>query len=401
MNSEQVYAFFDRIGLHPEKREGSWVMACCPLAEWTHASGTDHSPSFGVHIEDDGMSFYNCFSCHHKGPVSDLAKRLGKLRDEPELTRYGRDLEKGHVVLAAEGAYSEWGTRKKAQNTQARTKPKVFISREQAFEEYPSVFVEPKAVAYLRRRGIGFSTCEALQLRYDPKQFRVLFPVWYGGRLVGFSGRSVRGDRYIRQRNADRKGSYPKIRDYKGLEKEVHLLTRPPVRTTVTHNIRCGGLLRGRDSRRTISGKPSSIGSNNRRAFVIVVEGLFGFASLQTIAPDKDTVALMGSVLTEGKRQRLLERGQAIYWLTDNDEAGWDCLYGKKDPDTGRRKIKTGALYKIGYDLPQFTMSWPALPSPITLPDGTVKSYKDDPDQLTRDELEHMIATATIYVHKP
>lgn len=400
MNRDQVYAFYQKIEIHVEKEEDEWVMACCPLAEWTHRTGTDHNPSFGIHIEDNEMSFYNCFSCHHKGPISDLAKKLGRLRDDPVLIKYGMDLEKGHRVLAAEGAYRAWGEKVDTATKAKSTRPTVFIDARSAFKEYGSALGYPEAVAYLRRRGIGFSACFALRLRYDPQQSRILFPVWYHGNLVGFSGRSIRGDKYIRERNAVRKGSYPKIRDYKGLEKEVHLLSRPALETaygsviTTTENT----IGYGRRNERTIR---TTYSQRRDKRFAIIVEGLFGFAHLTQIAPDIRTFGLMGSTLTEGKAQRLIELGYAIYWLTDNDNAGRDCLFGNKDPNTGKHRIKTGALYRIGYQLPQFIMSWPKLEIPVERKDGTIRYFKEDPDELTREELDHMIATAKVYVHKP
>ncbi len=404
MNRDEIDLFLDKLELHADRDEGDWVMLYCPLAPWTHGSGQASTASCGIHVEDDGMSFYNCLACKSKGPISDLAKQLGRLRDEPELIKYGERLERGAVTLAAEGAYREWGDKKAPKNKAGETEPTVFLDERKVFAEYPPVFVEPRATRYLRRRGIGFSACLTLNLRYDARQFRVLFPVYFSRdgeqRLVGLTGRTIRNNKYINDRNAAKRGSYPKIRDYKGLEKELHLLGKGTVRTVTGNTVSALWTDRsGNGRRRTTSGIENPRRQRPKR-FVIIVEGLFGLARLETIAPDIQSAALMGSVLTEGKLARLIERGDALYWLTDNDDAGKACLWGRVHPETGKHQYKSGALAKVGHRLPQFLMHWPKLDEPVERKDGTIKYYKEDPDELTRAELLHMIDTAEIHIHR-
>jgi hypothetical protein len=48
-------------------RAGDWVNCSCPLAPWTHGSGEDARPSFGVRVDDEELSYYYCFGCTPEG----------------------------------------------------------------------------------------------------------------------------------------------------------------------------------------------------------------------------------------------------------------------------------------------------------------------------------------------
>jgi hypothetical protein len=159
---------------------------------------------------------------------------------------------------------------------------------------------------------------------------------------------------------------YPKIRDYKGLQKDRVLL-------------------RSRANRR---GRNVGV---HRSEFIspnstVVVEGLFGFARVEQLRPNGDCAALLGSALTPGKKELLLRAGRPIYWLTDNDLAGDTCLYGLWDKETEKHDHKTGALYQLYGEVAQFVMEWP--------------EGKDDPEQLTADELHNMMVNAELFVKK-
>lgn len=74
MKREAVFAFLNAIGVDnkfiTENRE--WVNCKCPLAGYTHEKG-DSIPSFGIAVNPDGNSVWQCFGC------SPDAKRLDKL----------------------------------------------------------------------------------------------------------------------------------------------------------------------------------------------------------------------------------------------------------------------------------------------------------------------------------
>ena len=84
MKTEHVKAFASLLGrpVHQVSGEG-WAQITCPLAPWTHASGKDSHPSFGIKIKDGGVSKAHCFSCMFTGTLQDLVI---------DLKSYGADL---------------------------------------------------------------------------------------------------------------------------------------------------------------------------------------------------------------------------------------------------------------------------------------------------------------------
>lgn len=51
------------------EQSNGWVCATCPFATWTHAGGSDSTPSFAVKVSG-GQSGYRCLSCGKGGPLS-------------------------------------------------------------------------------------------------------------------------------------------------------------------------------------------------------------------------------------------------------------------------------------------------------------------------------------------
>lgn len=64
-----------RVGSIDVSADGRWVRSNCPLAPFTHAGGSDSSPSFGIFVNERGESSYNCFTCG-TGSLSHLIHRL-------------------------------------------------------------------------------------------------------------------------------------------------------------------------------------------------------------------------------------------------------------------------------------------------------------------------------------
>ena len=145
---------------------------------------------------------------------------------------------------------------------------------------------------------------------------------------MGFSGRST--DFYTANTN-------PKIRDYAGLKKRQHIL----------------GSHRWREDKRPL----------------IIVEGLFGYAHLVELNVEKvaDIGAILGSTLSDKKRDLIIDRNTRTILLIDDDEAGDLCLFGRN-----------GAIDKLSrQNFPVYTPVWPA--------------NKADPDQLTKHEIWQII----------
>ena len=56
--------------------------------------------------------------------------------------------------------------------------------------------------------------------------------------------------------------------------------------------------------------------------------------------------------------ETLLEFDLPITWFLDNDQAGQDALYGRKDPETGKY-LSQGILSRIGAEVPQMVVRYP------------------------------------------
>lgn len=65
MREEGIKIFLYSLGV-PEKDitvERGYVNTYCVLAPWLHEKGRDTRPSFGIRINNDGLSCYTCFGC--------------------------------------------------------------------------------------------------------------------------------------------------------------------------------------------------------------------------------------------------------------------------------------------------------------------------------------------------
>jgi hypothetical protein len=69
MREDSIFRFLITLGVEERTIESArgWVNCPCPMAEWTHGSGADERPSFGIRINDEGVSHYYCFGCMPEG----------------------------------------------------------------------------------------------------------------------------------------------------------------------------------------------------------------------------------------------------------------------------------------------------------------------------------------------
>lgn len=198
-------------------------------------------------------------------------------------------------------------------------------------EIYLNIFFDPwkyqKAKDYLITRGISQETSAKLGLGYDAYRDIITFPIYdESGNLYGFQGRKIVED------------DYGKILTY------------------VT----------------ALKDKFMGLQFYNPKLPFLLIEGLFGYASLHQIGADKyfNVLAIMGSSLTNEKIEVLKQFKNGIYILPDNDEAGRACLYQK-----GKKKLKQ-PIEDLTQTHKVYLPSWPA--------------NKKDPDQLTIDDVKNI-----------
>lgn len=251
-----------------------WVGLCCPLSPFTHAGGHDSHPSAGISVKPGETSVFNCFTCHSKGKLSWLVRKLASFTGE-DYGEYAETLDKGEFYG---GFIPTWGT----VTEDKIPKP---IDKESSFDLYDPAYNHP----YLAERGISREAAVRMELLHDPGDGgteRILFPVYSPSKeLYGFTGRAVTPHAKLR------------VKDYFGLPKR-HLLLG-------SH------LVQDDDD------------------YVIVVEGLFDYAKLVTY--EYPAMAFMSSTLTTHQADILKSIGKPVYFFHDNDAAGEDARDNAKE----------------------------------------------------------------------
>lgn len=328
-----------RLGLY--KTNQGWISAPCPMSPWLHVTKIDRNPSFAVHVNNTGVSAYQCFTCKQHGSLNKLALELGHYRKDPTLTDIANE-----IALAELRGFTpqEW------EDTGAVDRKIVAANR----TIYPSFHEDAWAVAYVRQRGINMATAFSLGLRGDPERGRVLFPVYdIQGTFRGYSGRAIElpdvPHHVFSQWVTREKNNRVKVRDYLGLPKRELLLG-------------------GHRVKRRAKGR------------IVLVEGLFAYARLRQHGIP-NVVALLGSIVTPEKTQLLIDWNLPIVCLTDDDEAGREAIYGHHPSDGS--KNTPGIIDLLYGQVPILLPKWPM--------------NKTDPDELDKSEVMQMIAQAELF----
>lgn len=311
-------------------RNGEWINFSCPLGPYTaeHKYKEDKSPSAGAVIANSGKLIWHCYACKGAGLFTNLLRYLETKR-KVSYTEIINNIENSEEL-------PEYESRFLCSEVKEALSPL----------EYPDIFdnIEkyPEASKYLNSRGISLVTAKKLGLQYDSDSQRIVFPVKDAeGRIYGFTGRTILPD------------GQPRIKDYYFPKSEFIL---------------------GREHW-------------NRDFPVLIVEGLFGFAHLHEVVKGKyfpyNIGAIMGSNISNSQIDILLQFAKPVYVLLDNDKAGKVGMFGP--PGLPHK----GMLFELKDQLPTFLPRWPK--QEIDGPEGKTLQEKNDPDQLTYDELYAML----------
>lgn len=341
MREEPLTEILNQLGVTGIHKSRDWLNGHCPFAPYVpeHRSNTDSTPSFGAGINDHGLSSFHCFTCKRHGIVSDLARGLAFYRNE----------NYQHIIFAADQAdldvdFLPWDA-----ITVVDDKPLIPLDMTHFENQYPSVTNFAEARNYLVSRGIKAKAAKRLDLRFHIGEKRVVFPVRDTDKqLYGFTGRTLLEPHQYPTYASGMK--FPKVRDFAGLPKEKLIL--------------------GSDLWEP--GKP-----------VLIQEGLAGHGYLHQIGADEhfNIGTTMGALLTSYQASTLIEFNEPVYLLYDNDPAGDAALFGELVKD-GYRK-GGGAIDKLIQHLPLFLPAWP--------------EGKNDPDQLTIEEISGIIPGTDLY----
>jgi hypothetical protein len=299
---------------------GGWVSAPCPFAQWTHAKGADRSASFGVSVNEDGTSGFNCLSCKESGSLLHLIDSLGDLRKH-DYSELRDDVE----AKETPDSFPPWeGSVLKVKELPAPMDEEMFDSI------FPPAWKVKVARQYFKQRKLFVDSMQHFDLRWDGYRKRILFKVKQEGILYGMSGRSILAS----AKNKVRVYNHPKSLFLVGEELvDTEDLDRP----------------------------------------ILVIEGLMGLPELDALnlLDYSDIVALQGSDMSLEQRDRLVELGKPIILLFDQDKAGREGLHGKKLAG-GRRKA--GAVELLSGLIEVSVARWPA--DGMDLPDLTCRELE-------------------------
>lgn len=225
MRVEDIRYVLDELGGGNYKRSGDHLMSSCPLAPWTHSTGRDRNPSFGV-LVTEGIAPCNCFypGCFPRngrsGTLLNLVKEVGtRLVSEGAMTREKLDDLIAFVMLAEdEEVEDDWG-----KDVEVLPIPPEILN------------ALGTGSPYWRSRGVSEEA--EREWRLGEAGGRALIPFMNGlGEIVAVQGRLVEGrsaDDYAFDRLAGRKGHGEKYRTWPvGFAREhhlagEHLLTKP------------------------------------------------------------------------------------------------------------------------------------------------------------------------------
>ncbi len=190
MNHIQIRKFLKALGSDPGEtyEHEQWIVASCPLAPWTHDSGTDANPSFAINCKPNGESHFHCFTCRS----GDLLRLLELLRS------YGAKKPKYNIKAAMEVLAEEEESDVTLDIKDFDEPPLDLIKTVPWPEDWLDTFWKainvPVAMEYLNGRNVDKETAVALDIRWDGQKSAVCFPVRdWDGRLVGLRGRRIEG----------------------------------------------------------------------------------------------------------------------------------------------------------------------------------------------------------------
>jgi DNA primase len=194
MTLAQIERFLSAIYTEATETGATWAKFSCPRAPVKHSSGKDSDPSMALRIQP-GDSWCHCFSCGFSGWAMDLLIDLQALElpvKFSEALEVISEAEEGKGLDLPPGDYEDMFE-------QDKIAPHVFPELIlEAFEAaYCSGFDsndEPYSIVhpYLEVRDTDYEVAEFLNLRYDPHESRIVFPVRdFEGRLRGVHGRSI------------------------------------------------------------------------------------------------------------------------------------------------------------------------------------------------------------------
>lgn len=343
MDVYAIESMVRQLGAERISVSGSKVQCSCLLAQWTHSSGRDTSPSMVIFVEGKhGDPIYSCLGCHEKGSLRDLLCFIWmKTRQS---TLHWIDILDGEGDPVAKPEFRR--ARKKlagfdyakARQRRLATKVETITKRDGKWWDYMAIAEADKVTPipedeyaphagsvprYALDRGLTIETCKAWELGHDERMKRLLFPMRNrAGQIVAISGRlyacprcsstevkKVKGERD--RCGACNLGLPPKYLHSEGFKRNLFLYG---------------------ENRQ-----------NEGSKHVYVVEGNLD-APLMWQVGYRPVVALLGSSPGAAQVEKLVAWWDAITVVGDGDKAGYDLGVKLKKAVNDRVPVKAPRL---------------------------------------------------------
>lgn len=280
MTAGQLFNLCEALGIEGLTQRTTNITGLCPVH-------MERRPSWGISFTKEYHP-WNCYSCGAKGTLPWLVQKVLAVTKERALEFIGKF---GSCrVPEFTGEVPEFERRWKNEEIQV-TPPSLF----RPFEVHAK-----KAAFWLLKRGLPLEITRSCRLGYDPKQDRVIYPWWAGNgkKLYGMTGRTRK------------RGLEPKTLPYFGFKRGLALF-RPLI---------CHGA----------------------KEPLVVVEGELD--ALMTAAHGYPNVVSTGGAPSRKQAELMVEYGQRIILMFDNDQGG-EQMITTVDGWIGRR----AKLFKVDY----------------------------------------------------
>ncbi len=189
MDLKNLKRLAKRLDFRRTRVQSNNLVASCPFAPWTHR-GNDSRPSFGILIDDEGASVFNCFGCKARGDLLQLVLDLADYRGDDYSGIEDWIWQNEGLATYAHLKKTETDPETWRLDLRAKMAAEVYDDRE--LEEFLT-----HIPAYAFERGFDQKTCEAWEIGDDPEKERMILPVRRMGdrALVGIKGRTYGDDR--------------------------------------------------------------------------------------------------------------------------------------------------------------------------------------------------------------
>lgn len=293
------------------RRAGARFTGLCPYPDHN-----EKSPSFGVSPE---KGFYHCFGCQRGGDAIKLVMELKNLPFAEAVSHLG---EKFGVELEFEGRSPEEERAAKARTSRRRSAYRALAAAAAYYHKYLlKASSAEEARRYLKGRGMASSTIEEFRLGYAPPRGTGGFLA--AARKVGLDRSALDAAGLLSPRGGERfvdRVTFP-ISDLRGRIVGFGARTLGDAKPKYLNSPETELF----NKRSLLYGLPQAAQAMRQERSALVVEGYTDVLMLNQ-SGIKNSVATLGTAMTEGHLKSLSTYAEKIYLLFDPDEAGEKAL---------------------------------------------------------------------------